>query len=72
LTDFTANESIPTLSNAVDVLDELIVLNNFEGNAPQTQTAQIANVVWTKDPDDNLGVDKYGNKYISPTIASEL
>ena len=72
LQDFTAAESIPTLSDPADVLDELIVFNNFEGNAPQTQTVQVGNVVWTKDPDDNLGVDIHGNKYISPTIASVL
>lgn len=72
LTAFTANESIPTLSNSVDSLDELIVFNNFEGNSPQAQNAYVSNVVWTKDPDDLLTNDKYGNKYISPALADTL
>lgn len=72
LVGFTALESIPTLTTTVAVLDELLVFNNWEGNAPGDEVCYVGNVVWTRDPDDLLPLDAAGNKYISPAAAEAL
>jgi hypothetical protein len=70
LVDFTANEAIATATNTNNIFDELKVLNNWEGGAPQAQQLYCQTVVWTQDAQSRLGVDSEGNRFID-TVQQE-